>query len=214
MIKRINIGCGDRPTKGWLNYDNSPSIDIANSPIKYFFLRKLKLLNSSQIQNIEWNKKNKILFADATKKLPFNSNEVKYIYSSHMLEHLSKKSARYFLNECFRILSTNGVLRVVVPDLRKLVESYIKHGDADFFIEESYLVPPSIETMRDKLKLILIGYRHHQWMYDSKSLSRILSEIGFQNVMEKIPGNTSMKNYGELNLSERSESSIFIEAIK
>ena len=73
-----------------------------------------------------------------------------------MLEHLSKKSANKFLKECLRILSPRGILRIVVPDLRKLVDSYIKNGDADFFLEESYLVPPAIETFRDKLKIILM----------------------------------------------------------
>ena len=214
MVKNINFGCGASPTKGWLNYDNSPSIKIANSPIKYFLLRKLKLLNSSQIKNIEWNKSNKVLFADATKKLPFTNNEVQYIYTSHMIEHLSKESAIKFLKECLRTLSPKGVLRIVLPDLRKLIDSYLENGDADLFIKESYLTAPPIETLIDKLKLTLIGYRHHQWMYDSKSLSRILLDIGFGKVIEQKPGHTCMYNYGELNLSERSESSFFIEAIK
>ena len=105
---QVNIGCGNKPTKGWFNYDNSKSINIAASPIKYFLLRKLRLLNSSQTANIEWNIKNKILFLDATKKLPFENNQIQSIYSSHMLEHLSQKTAKNFLRECFRTLSLMG----------------------------------------------------------------------------------------------------------
>ena len=214
MSKRVNIGCGRTPTKDWLNYDNSLAINIANSPIKYFFLRKMKLLDSSQIENIEWNKSNQIFFADATKPLPFKNNEVECIYSSHMLEHLSKKSAKDFLKECLRSLSPSGVLRIVVPDLRKLAKSYLINGDADLFMKESYFESPPIETFRDKLKVFLIGYRHHQWAYDSKSLTQILLELGFARVIEQKPGITCISNYGELNLLERSDDSIFIEAIK
>ena len=154
------------------------------------------------------------MFADATKKLPFDNNEVQYIYSSHMLEHLSKESAKKFLKECLRILSPGGVLRISLPDLRKMIDSYLTQGDADAFIEDLYMIPPPIETPLDKLKLILIGYRHHQWMYDSKSLSKILLGIGFGKVIEQKPGDTCMSNCGKLNLSERYESSFFIEAIK
>ena len=214
MIKRVNIGCGSTPTKGWINYDNSPSINIAASPIKYFLLRKLHLLNASQIEYIEMIKKNRILFADATKKLPFHTNEVQCIYSSHMLEHLSKRSANSFLKECLRILSPNGVLRLVLPDLRKLVNSYLADGDADLFIEDSFLIPPSVETLRDKFKLILVGYRQHQWMYDSKSLTKIVLKAGFRKVLEQKPGYTCINNYGELDLLQRSEESFYIEAIK
>ena len=62
MKTRVNIGCGTAPTPGWLNFDNSIAIKLANSPSLYFIARSLKLLNKSQINNIEWNKKNKISF--------------------------------------------------------------------------------------------------------------------------------------------------------
>ena len=36
MTVRINIGCGKTPTNGWINFDNSPAIKLANSPFLYF----------------------------------------------------------------------------------------------------------------------------------------------------------------------------------
>ena len=214
MIKRVNIGCGQTPTKGWNNYDNSLALIISNSPVKYFFLKKMNLLSSSQIKNIEWNRRNKISFVNATKKLPFETNEIQCIYSCHMLEHLSRKSAAYFLKECLRTLSNNGILRLVLPDLKYLANNYLKYKDADIFLENSFLIPPPLETFQDKLKLLVIGYRHHQWMYDSKSLTKKILEIGFRKVVEQEPGKTLIDNYGELDLFERSRGSIFIEALK
>ena len=84
-VTNVNIGCGRTPTEGWLNMDNSPAIKLANSPLKYQIAKIFKLLNPSQIENIEWNKANSIQFADATKTLPLKDSSVAFIYTSHML---------------------------------------------------------------------------------------------------------------------------------
>ena len=76
MSKRVNIGCGTNPAEGWINMDNSLAIKLANSPFIYRLAKLLKLLNSSQIDNIEWNRNNSIQFADATKNLPFEENSI------------------------------------------------------------------------------------------------------------------------------------------
>ena len=42
---RINIGCGQTPTKGWQNYDNSFSLKLAKIPILPILLGKLRVLS-------------------------------------------------------------------------------------------------------------------------------------------------------------------------
>ena len=213
-LKRVNIGCGKSPTKDWINFDNSPAIELANQTFKLFLLKRFGFLNKSQIENIEWNMKNKILFADASKNIPLNNEEVDCIYSSHMMEHLSRKAANKFLHECLRVLKPDGVLRLVLPDLKLLVNEYLDNQDADLFLEKSHLVPPSLDSFRDKLKLLFIGYRHHQWLYDTESLSKVILRAGFKKVIDQKPGQTCIKNYGELDLNERIYGSLFVEAIK
>ena len=51
-------------------------------------------------------------------------------------------------------------------------------------------------------------------MYDSKSLQKLLFKNGFENSIEQLPGQTLILNPDNLDLSERSEESIYIEAIK
>ena len=104
-------------------------------------------------------KKNRILFAEATKKLPFHTNEVQCIYSSHMVEHLSRDGANSFLIEALRILKTDGVLRIAVPDLRIATDNYLNHGDANKFMEKIFVQAPPIRNLKEKLKLIFFGYR-------------------------------------------------------
>ena len=214
MLLRINFGCGQTPCQGWINLDNSYALKLRKFYPLMTLLKIFNLISSSQLRNIEFNRKKNIFFADATKKFNFDNNSVDVIYTSHMLEHLSKKSANHFIKECNRVLKKGGILRVVVPDIKKIVDDYLLNEDADAFLERSLLVAPSLESLKSKIQLFLVGYRHHQWLYDSKSLQKLLLNNGFENPIEQSPGQTLILNSDGLNLSERSEESIYIEAIK
>lgn len=210
---RVNIGCGGTPTKGWFNFDNSFSILLSKFSFIIFLLDKNRIFRE-HIQFIKFCHDAKIKRLDAAKKLPFRSASIEVIYSSHMIEHLDKDVARKFLKECYRCLSTNGIIRIVVPDLRKIVNQYIIDGDADSFLKSTLLIMPRLRTLIDKIKFLAFGFRKHNWMYDEESLCKLLSEIGFINTNVLPPGITTIVEPGELNLFEREDGSIFIEAVK
>lgn len=214
MKLRVNIGCGTSPSEGWKNFDNTQSIKLARSPFKFWLLKLLGLLNSSQIENIEWNKENKILYADATKRIPLDDSTAECIYSSHMLEHLSRDDARLFLKEVLRVLDNGGVLRIAVPDLQHFINNYIANKDADEFMAKINVSAPPLNLLRQKLLLFFVGYRHHQWMYDGASLSKLMLELGFKNVIVQDAGKTCINNFKGLNLFEREEESLYVESIK
>lgn len=214
MAQRINIGCGRTPSQGWINFDNSPALKLAKSP---FFLRLVKFmgyLDNGQLENIEWNKRNQIRFADATKRIPLVNDSVECIYTSHMFEHLSRSGAKFFLKEAKRVLEVDGILRISVPDLRIAVDEYVRDGDADCFMEGILVQSPPFETARDKLRLILGGYRHHQWMYDANSLALLMEAEGFRNVTPCRGLETQIKNPEGLDLFERASSSAIVEGQK
>lgn len=48
--------------------------------------------------------------------IPENDNSVSLIYCAHTLEHLEKDSGKKFLEECYRILAPDGVMRVALPN--------------------------------------------------------------------------------------------------
>jgi predicted SAM-dependent methyltransferase len=62
---------------------------------------------------------------DIRKGLPYPDNTFDACYSSHVLEHLTRTEASNLLNECVRVLKPGGVIRVVVPDLEKIVQLYL-----------------------------------------------------------------------------------------
>ena len=61
--------------------------------------------------------------------LPFNDNSIDAAYSSHFLEHLNRQDGSDFINEIYRILKKDGIVRIVVPDLENLCKEYLKVFD-------------------------------------------------------------------------------------
>ena len=63
---------------------------------------------------------------DARRGLPFADASVDVVYHAHMLEHLEADDARKFLAECHRVLRPGGIMRVVVPDLEGIAQTYLR----------------------------------------------------------------------------------------
>ncbi|MFH2018558.1 MAG: methyltransferase domain-containing protein [bacterium] len=55
---------------------------------------------------------------------PFDNDSAVEILAIELLEHLSYKSARIFLNECFRILKPGGEFIVQVPNIGEMCRMY------------------------------------------------------------------------------------------
>ena len=55
----------------------------------------------------------------------FNINSAYLIYACHCLEHLTAKKTQKALNRWYEILQKNGVLRISVPDIEKVMEHYL-----------------------------------------------------------------------------------------
>jgi len=209
--ERVNIGCGQKPTPGWFNYDNSFSVKLAKLKIISLILDKIKFLNEKQKNFIFFARRNNIMFADAKKRIPIPDNSVQVLYTSHMLEHLDARSVKSFLEEARRILVKGGIIRVVVPDLKKLVGRYWREGDADEFVRSTNLSRPRMDGLFEKVKFLVIGDRSRKWMYDGASLVNLPSSEGFQEVVQQEPGATMIWDPGHLDLHERCGQSVYVE---
>ena len=69
-------------------------------------------------------------------------------------------------------------------------------------------------TVSQRIKLVLVGTRHHQWMYDGRSLSRLLEQCGFDDSIVQEAGQTTISEPGPLDLQERADESCYVEASK
>lgn len=97
----LNFGSGAFFHKNWINYDYPGNSSYYKS-----------------LQGIEGKDFHSIDLCSNNLKIPENDGSVSLIYCSHTLEHLDNQSYKNFLNECFRMLKKNGVLRVALPNTR------------------------------------------------------------------------------------------------
>ena len=144
-LRRVNIGCGQSPTPGWLNYDNSLSIRLAKYPLIVSVLERFGLLEEEQKIFISFAKETDIMWADATKHIPLENNSVDVLYASHMLEHLDREKVQIFLREAYRVLAPNGIIRIVVPDSESWLTSIFQKATQTRSWKELYWHPKGQE---------------------------------------------------------------------
>jgi SAM-dependent methyltransferase len=197
-----------------VNFDNSVTVRMAEHRLLVNALRKLSFFDDYQRQFVTTVASEGIRWADATRHIPLPDRSADLVYSSHMLEHLDRREAKSFLTEARRVLVPGGIVRLVVPDLERLAREYVEGGDADTFMERSMLAMPKPTSLLGRVRRVVVGDRHHHWMYDARSLSRVLAECGFDDPRALPAGDTTIADPGALDLRERESESLYIEAIK
>lgn len=201
---RINLGSGPDGIDGWVNYDWGWLPFFSKIPLFRWLLVLFGLLDKSYQR--DWGK---VTLHDLRSGIPLASNSVDWIYSSNFLEHLEKYEAEKLLKDCLRVLKNGGKMRLVVPDLKKVVDKYAKNGDADVFCREFYGFD------KDKnLGLSKGAIRGHQWMYDFESFKELVEKVGFVDVVRSSYRKSKMKNVDILDLAIHEELGLYLETRK
>lgn len=194
---RLNLGCGLLAPQGWVNVDGSWNARLAKYPFIRRMLSSLRVLPPGKME-IPWS--SNIFIHDVRKPLPFPDESAAAIYASHVLEHLYFQEARKLLIESFRVLAGGGALRVVVPDLKAIVEEYLGERPFGPLSEEMASLQPA-DRFNQRLLMRAsnppssnVFYRiyeawqdfhSHKWMYDRDSLVELFQWAGFVNVQPK-----------------------------
>ena len=200
---KVNVGCGDNPTTGWVNIDNSPTVLIAGTPLRVFLGWRSQFSHVVREAGVRYGNA-------CNTRLPANS--VSVLYASHVLEHFDRMDADRFLAEARRVLKPGGTLRICIPDLRMQVDDYLRTGDADAFLGHMQVAAPRPRRFREWLLALFRPSSRHNWMYDRGSLRKLLEKAGFVEIVDLDPGQTTIADPGDLNLSERRDESLYMEA--
>lgn len=86
---KLDIGCGRRPTPGFIGLDKSQFVDEKGQP------------RVDMVRDVE------------KQGLPFCDNSAVHIIANSFLEHIV--DLEFVLNECWRVLKPEGILEGVVP---------------------------------------------------------------------------------------------------
>jgi len=212
MISGANLGCGPNPTAGWLNFDNSLSVRFSRRPFFLSILKRLGVIGEESLRVAAVARDKGIIWADACKRIPVSDRSLDVVYSSHVIEHLDLQQAALFLAEIRRVLKPEGIIRLAVPDLKRRIDAYCQSSDADEFMKSLTIQSTNPHSLPERMRLLVTGDRNHRWMYDSTSLVRLVENAGFVAAIEMPPGETMIPEHGLLNLREREQDSIYVEA--
>lgn len=146
---------------------------------------------------------------DVTTPLPYPDGSVDFIYSEHMIEHLTVDDGVRLLAECRRLLRQGGVVRMATIDLDYLVFRY-------FFgwKKQDWITTFNYTHLKTKAEMLNLCFHEwgHQYLYNKEELLRRFSEAGFVHMTGCKRGSS---RFPELRgLETRKDSRLVIEATK
>lgn len=205
-MKNVQYGCGLSCPEEWENYDTSPTLRLQKIPLIGAFITR---------NRVQFPKN--ILLGDITHKLPVADNSVDNLYCSHVLEHLSFQEFHHALNESHRMLKPGGIFRLVMPDLRPLIERYMKNDSPEAAIQFIRGTLLGIEERPKSLKNRVIasaGNHHHLWLWDTPATVKALKETGFKNIRNCKFGDSKRSAFESVEEESRFYDAIAIECSK
>jgi len=177
---KLHLGCGKIKLDGWVNVD----LDSELADV-----------------DIVW---------DLSMGIPVDDATCSFIFCEHLIEHFTSEQGAFFLSECNRVLSAEGVLRIATPSLDHIIDEICRGN----WRAQDWLSQPEYHFIQTRAEMLNIVFRWwgHQWLYDREELHRRLREAGFTTIEDVEWG---MSNHDQLrNLESRSDSLLICEARK
>lgn len=224
--KKLNLGCGLNAVldSTWINCDNSIFAYLRKVP----FIWKLScaVINFSNLPS-SYTRYPKVKLVNLNKKFPWKSNTVGFIYCSHVIEHLFRYELKNMLKEAHRVLENGGRIRILVPDLEKISALYktanreqLKSWSDNYvnskadFVNHFFYPAGNLSEKKPSFSSTVMNLfvRHHKYIYDFRTLEKVLKHVGFQKIQQVGPEHTDFPDAHFLD--SKQEISLHIEAEK
>ena len=116
--------------------------------------------------------------ANAAVSLPFRTASVDRIHSEDFIEHIDADAGKGFVGEAFRVLRPGGIMRLLTPDLRAIVQRvYLGREPRHLRWCYNYLdANDACEAFNMHMRM----NGEHRFIYDGEHLRSVLTERGFK----------------------------------
>lgn len=147
--------------------------------------------------------------ADILEGLPLEDDSIDYVVSIHALPEIPYDMQVPVLAELRRVLRPGGTLRLALPDLDKGIDAY-RSGDRDYF-----LVPDEdMQSLGGKLITQLVWYGYSRTLFVADFIEELLRKAGFTEIQHVAYMETAGPHPGIVELDNRENESLFVEATK
>ncbi len=213
VIIKVNLGCGPSGLDGWVNYDWGILPFISKLPFLQKIIFSLRLL--PPFYCAKWPE---LKLVNIQKRLPLEDGTVDYMYCSHVLEHFEPWKASDILKECWRVMKTGGILRIVTPDIRKLIDIYLDSGEGVRAARNlcnmwwGFEKDKRPENFLNKISRRFT--REHLWNYDKEEMSALIKSAGFDHITWFSVGKGDVPDINRLDSLGMANTSLYVEVKK
>jgi predicted SAM-dependent methyltransferase len=166
QVRKLQLGTGSNVYEGWLNTDV-----------------------------VDYKRKNEVVYLDARKPFPLPSDAFEFVFSEHMIEHISYTEGLQCLRECRRVLRAGGRIRVATPSLERMARLY----DDELSELQTRYIEWALNSFVPEADAYLPGFvvnnmmRNfaHRFVYDRRTLRHALESAGFVDLEECAVGQSS-----------------------
>ena len=181
----VNVGSGGKGLPGWVN------IELRRQP-------------------------DTTLCLDIRHPLPLADASVGRMLAEHVVEHIDfRQDIPRVLADWHRVLHPGGVLRIIVPDIKRMVEAYVA-GDEARWLELGWnlrSMPSDIHTPMHILNHTFNQDGEHLFAYDFETLSLVLRRAGFKTI-EQMSYRHSRDPRLAIDQDYHAPYSLYVEAVK
>lgn len=145
--------------------------------------------------------------ADLRDKLPFDNGQLDYAVCHHVLDLFTADEAFAFLEECFRVISPGGTLRISVANMRGAIAAAETFDDGFFVgLGKDYA---TVQAALDEF--VYLGGARKMFL-TSTLVARLLQGAGFEAFVTSY-GYTLSKHQEIVKLDTRKGESLWLEGV-
>jgi SAM-dependent methyltransferase len=146
---------------------------------------------------------------DIRDRLPLDDDSIDYAVSIHALPEVPYEDLTPVLGELRRVLKKGGTLRLALPDMERSFAAF-QRRDRDYF-----LIPDEEWTsLGGKLIVQLIWYGYSRTLFVRDFVEELLVKAGFTEIRHLAYRETATQWPEIVELDNREQESLFVEAVK